>query len=132
MMDEQEQKRKIEMQRELFSKAKVPGQANGAHAGSYSSSSSSPSGSSSGYQAFEDHDVDEDGLLSDLEGHHHGHGHHSGHHHVDTEEDKRQSEIFFSLLNGDEGEERKFSQEDMDQMVEFIMNQTDVRLIRFL
>lgn len=41
---------------------------------------------------------------------------------MNTEEEKKQSEIFFSLLTGDEGEERKFSQEMMDQMVEYIMN----------
>lgn len=127
MMDEQEQKKKIEMQRELFNRAR------GSQGPSFANSSSSPSSGSSGYQAhYEDSDLDggEDDLLGDLDG---GHGHLHGHHHrVETEEEKKHGEIFYSLLNGEEGEERKISQELQEQMVDFILNQTDARLIRYL
>ena len=127
MMDEQEQKRKIEMQRELFNRAR-----SGPQGPSFSNSSSSSSSGSSGYQAhYENSDLDggDDDLLGDLGG---GHGHHLGHHRVETEEEKKHGEIFYSLLNGEEGEERKISQELQEQLVDFILNQTDSRLIRYL
>lgn len=65
------------MQRELFNKARVPGQSGFANPHSAGTSSSSPLSGSSGYQAHEEYDLgDEDDLLGDGDGGHHQHHHH--------------------------------------------------------
>lgn len=73
---------------------------------------------------------EQDDLFQDYEEHHHG-AHH-GHHHMETEEEKQTSERFLSFLLGEEGEERIFSQNIMEEIVTFILSQPDYRLLRFL
>lgn len=116
MMDEEEQRRKIQMQKELFSKVKGgAGNSGQSYEGSYE----------------DDEDVDDgDDLFHDFDEHHGGHPHQ----HRETEEEKQASERFFMSLTGEDGEERDFTsqRELMDEAVEFIMARPEHRLTRYL